>query len=97
MLEGAGIVFTLFAYFHDECEEGDDTCDDDKELAWYYVAAAAVCALFVAFKVYFSLVIWRFYVELRDENVVMVDDSHIIHIDIAPHPAFGDLSQHAKK
>ena len=97
LLEGAAVVLTLFAYFHDECEEADDTCDSDRDWAWYYLAAVALCTLFVAFKVYFCWVIWRFYVELRDENVVMVDEKTEVHIETAPHPAFGDLSNHAKK
>ena len=94
LLEGAAVVLTIFAFFRDECEEADEACDSDKDWTWYYLAATLICALFVAFKIYFSYIIWRFYVELRDENVVLVEDGtevHTVHIDTAPHPAFGDL------
>lgn len=90
-LEGAAVLLTAFAYLHDECEEAEEACDRDGDAAWYWVAGAGLCALFIAFKVYFSTIIWRFYVELRDQNVVKREDGADVIIETGPHPAFGDL------
>ena len=65
-LEGIAVLLAVFAYFDGECEEVDETCDSDREWMWYYLIGALIYALFIIFKIYFSSVMWRFYVELRD-------------------------------
>ena len=92
ILEGVVIMLTLRSYLHDVCDEEDETCDTDRAWVWYYLLEIAIYVLFIAFKIYFGSVIWRFYVELRDENVVKREDGTEVHIETAPHPVFGDLT-----